>query len=128
MSKFRVEAKKWEHGWELHISDEGGAEIGVTQAHSLNSAVRMVRDYLELDGHNVPDSDPFEWRYAIDGLGRDDIKTVRAKTRAAARAAREAAEASRALARRLKDKGVSGAEIAKILEVSPQRVSQLVNR
>jgi DNA-directed RNA polymerase specialized sigma subunit len=109
-------------------SSTTGAELGMTQAHSLNSAAHMVRDYLQLDGHSVPDSDPFEWHYAIEGLGHDDIRSARAETREAARAPRAAAEECRALARGLKDKGVSGVEIAKILEVSPQRVSQLVNR
>lgn len=42
---YKVVAKAWEHGWELHI--EG---IGVTQSEGVEDAEAMVRDYLELDG------------------------------------------------------------------------------
>ncbi|WP_060633939.1 hypothetical protein [Pseudonocardia sp. EC080610-09] len=45
-----VTTRRWERGWELHIADTAGAEIGVTQSHKLSSAERMVRDYLALDG------------------------------------------------------------------------------
>jgi hypothetical protein len=40
-----VRAKRWEHGWELHIDD-----VGVTQSHELgDDAERMVRDYISLN-------------------------------------------------------------------------------
>jgi predicted transcriptional regulator len=45
---------------------------------------------------------------------------------AADRAQRQAAAQSREAARRLKQAGLSGRDIAKVLEVSPQRVSQLL--
>jgi hypothetical protein len=69
-------ARRWTHGWELHIADAAGEAIGVTQ--------------------------------------------VRALSRAAA--------ASRTAVQELKDAGLSGSEIAAVLEVSPQRVSQLSSR
>ena len=40
---------------------------------------------------------------------------------------REVAALSRAAARDLADSGLSGADIAVVLEISPQRVSQLLN-
>ena len=44
MSKtYVVEAKRWEHGWELHV--EG---VGVTQSKSLGTAARMAREYISL--------------------------------------------------------------------------------
>jgi hypothetical protein len=45
-------------GWELHV--EG---IGVTRARSLTTAPRMVRSYLKVDGHEVPEpgAEAFEW-------------------------------------------------------------------
>lgn len=42
MRKFRVIARRWEHGIELHI--EG---VGVTQSHGVEDAEHMVRDYIE---------------------------------------------------------------------------------
>src|SRR5438067_4186011 len=43
MTTYTVRAKRWAHGWELHIDGEG-----VTQARSLAAAERQVRDYLSL--------------------------------------------------------------------------------
>ncbi|MGD9525632.1 hypothetical protein [Pseudonocardia sp.] len=46
MSTYTVTARRWRNLWELAI--EG---VGVTQARTLGKAEAMVRDYLELDGH-----------------------------------------------------------------------------
>lgn len=56
---YKVTAKAWEHGWELHI--EG---IGVTQSEGVEDAEAMVRDYLRLDGHDAtgPIDITFEFR------------------------------------------------------------------
>ncbi|WP_337832194.1 VOC family protein [Pseudonocardia sp. TMWB2A] len=43
---YLVTTRRWAEGWELHISDAGGAEIGVTQVEDLSDAERMVQDYL----------------------------------------------------------------------------------
>ena len=40
---YAVDAKRWEHGWELHV--EG---LGVTQSRSLHSAARMALEYISL--------------------------------------------------------------------------------
>jgi hypothetical protein len=42
MSTYGVRARRWAHGWELHV--EG---VGVTQSRNLDGAERMVRDYIE---------------------------------------------------------------------------------
>jgi len=55
-----------------------------------------------------------------------EIAAVRAAVDHAERAQREAAARSRALALRLRDAGLTGADIAVVLRVSPQRVSQLM--
>ncbi|MBV9143548.1 MAG: hypothetical protein JO115_21985 [Pseudonocardiales bacterium] len=41
MTTYRVTARRWELGWELHIDG-----IGVTQVATLASAGRMIRDYI----------------------------------------------------------------------------------
>jgi DNA-directed RNA polymerase specialized sigma subunit len=57
----------------------------------------------------------------------EDVDPSPDHPRAAAEAARQAAEQTRTVARQLKDRGLSGRDIAAILKVSPQRVSQLLN-
>ena len=41
MKTYQVRAKRWEHGWELHI--EG---VGVTQSRTLWDAEDMARDLI----------------------------------------------------------------------------------
>ena len=51
MSTYTVHAKRWKHGWELHIDG-----LGVTQSRSLRDAESMARDYIALDTDVRPDS------------------------------------------------------------------------
>ena len=41
MKTYRVRAKRWEHGWELHIEN-----VGVTQSRTLWDAEDMARDLI----------------------------------------------------------------------------------
>lgn len=52
MSTYNVRAKRWKHGWELHIDG-----VGVTQSRNLGGAEQMVRDYIETltDRHTADD-------------------------------------------------------------------------
>src|SRR5262252_6792227 len=43
VTTYRVTARRWKRGWELHIAGEG-----VTQSRSLAEADGMVRDYVAL--------------------------------------------------------------------------------
>jgi uncharacterized protein YjiS (DUF1127 family) len=124
MSKtYVVEAKRWEHGWELHV--EG---VGVTQSKSLGSAARMAREYISLV-ETISDES------TIDVEIRPQIGAALDKEVMAARKAvselfdrqRKVAALSRATAKDLSDSGLSGVDIAVVLDVSPQRVSQLLN-
>jgi DNA-directed RNA polymerase specialized sigma subunit len=118
---YKVTAKRWAHGWELHID-----KVGVTQSRNLAEADRMVRDYLALEY----DTDPSAFNIDITPqVGGDlDARAAHAKdrTRAAIQAQTEAAEEARQVARALKSHGLTGRDIAAVLDVSPQRVSQLV--
>jgi DNA-directed RNA polymerase specialized sigma subunit len=127
VTTYDVTARLWARGWELHISRDG-EEIGVTQSRTLASAERMVRDYLDLDDR--PDANDAAVNITPD-IG-DELNQLaiaaRRAVRDAERAQLEAATQSRTIARRLKDAGLTGTEIAAVLKVSPQRVSQLVSR
>lgn len=120
---YQVTAKRWARGWELHIDG-----IGVTQSHGMRDAEPMVRDYIAL----ALDVDPNSFAVEITpqlGSGLDEeIRDARAATAEAATTLEAAAKRARQTARRLKnEKGLSGRDIAAILGVSPQRVSQLLN-
>jgi hypothetical protein len=122
MTTYTVRAKRWEHGWELHI--EG---VGVTQSRTLDNASKMVRDYIEsLTGHNAS-SDEIEIRADLGGL-EDKAAAVREWTARVQRENAEAAAASRELARELRAAGLSVTDTAAILGVSRGRVSQLVSQ
>lgn len=121
MSDYKVTATRWDDGWELDI--EG---VGVTQCRTLNSAEHMVRDYLALDGHEDAETADIRFSVIIDGL-EDKAAESKRMTAEAAEAQREAASASRAVARELREHGLSVADTAAVLGVSKGRVSQLVS-
>ena len=120
MTTYVVRAKRWEHGWELHIDG-----IGVTQSRTLDTAERMVRDYIEsLTGNNTT-GDQVEIRPDLGGL-ENKAASVREWVERIQRETQESAAASRALARDLRAAGLSVSDTAAILGVSRGRVSQLV--
>lgn len=123
---YTVTARRWTRGWELHIIDATGEEIGVTQVRTLSGAVAMVRDYLEVDDR--PDPDEIHVVPELDAGLRKRVDAARAAVRRAAEEQERAAAASRTAVQELKEAGLSGYEIAAVLEVSPQRVSQLSQR
>ncbi len=121
MTTYNVTARRWKRGWELHI--EG---VGVTQSRSLGEAETMVRDYVEsLTGADVRESVVVIAAEVGGGLD-EEARAAREAVAAADRATREAAARSRKVARDLRDAGLSGRDIAAILKVSAQRVSQLL--
>jgi hypothetical protein len=107
--------------WVLHLDDGG-----VTQARHLGEIEDMVTDYVTL----MRGLDPERVRVMVtgvdpgDGLGAE-ISAVRTAQAEAARAQEVAAVRLRRTARALREKGLTGSEIAQVLGVSKQRVSQL---
>jgi len=127
MARLNVEvvARRWEHGWELHVSDARGPLV-VLPTRRLSAAERTVRDFVvEHDGVS-PRAVRVRITVTFDNELDAEIAAVRAAVDHAERAQREAAARSRALALRLRDAGLTGADIAVVLRVSPQRVSQLM--
>ena len=119
---YRVDAKRWEHGWELHV--EG---VGVTQSKSLHSAARIAREYISLV-ESISDESTIdvEIRPKIDDALGEEVIAARKAVHELAERQREVAALSRATAKDLAESGLSGADIAVVLDVSPQRVSQLL--
>lgn len=119
---YTVHAKRWARGWELHIDG-----IGVTQSRSLGDAESMARDYIVLDRDVPPESFALEIVPEVGGGLDTDIREAREIVTTAAEMQQRAAERSRRVARRLKSQGLTGRDIARVLGVSPQRVSQLLS-
>jgi DNA-directed RNA polymerase specialized sigma subunit len=116
-----VRARRWKHGWELHI--EG---VGVTQSRNLGGAEQMVRDYIETLSDHDTAGDTVIIRPEAGGGLHEAARAAREAMAEAEQALRTAAARSRKIAQRLKQQGLSGRDIAAILNVSPQRVSQLL--
>lgn len=123
MTTYQVTARRWELGWELHIDG-----IGVTQAATLASAGRMVGDYVAALTGADPGEIAVDYRIELDDQLSAEIEAAREASREAERLQREAAARWRAVARQLsKDRRMTGSDVAAVLDVSPQRVSQLLN-
>lgn len=121
MTAYNVVARHWKRGWELHI--EG---VGVTQSRSLTDAETMVRDYIEsLTGADAG-ADTILITPEVGGGLDEEVLAAREAVASADRATRDAAARSRKAASDLKQAGLSGRDIAAILKVSAQRVSQLL--
>lgn len=119
---YTVRAVRWERGWELHIDG-----VGVTQSHRLTQAERMVRDYLRLDGYRDSATAEIVIIPEVAGMARR-VGRLRTEAAALAQAQERIATESRAIARELRARGLTGADTAAVLGVSPQRVSQLLKR
>jgi hypothetical protein len=121
MTRYDVPARHWKHGWELHIDG-----VGVTQSRNLADAQTVVRDYVEsLTGADASDAVVVIRTEVGDGLD-EEARAAREAVAAADKATRDAAARSRKVARDLRQAGLSGRDIAAVLQVSAQRVSQLL--
>lgn len=120
---YTVRAKRWAHGWELHVND---GEVGVTQSRTLAGAERMVRDYIE----SLYEIDVTEATVTIvpelGGLG-ERVREAKERSRAAKEAQRAAVLEAREVARALRADGLSVTDTATVMGVSRGRVSQLVS-
>ena len=114
---YDVRAKRWE----LHID-----EVGVTQSRSLWDAEMMARDLISRRLGLAADSFEVVITPEIGGGLDERTREAREAVASADRAQRKAAAQSREAARQLQRAGLSGRDIAKVLDVSPQRVSQLL--
>jgi hypothetical protein len=88
----------------------------------------LARDYIAFDTRALPDSFAVEIVTEI-GHGLDEeTRAARKAVADASHAQRVAAAQAREAARELRAAGLSGRDIAKVLDVSPQRVPQLLTR
>ena len=118
---YHVTAKHWAHGWELHI-----ANVGVTQSRSLATAEATVREYLDIDDYADAKTAEVVITPELDGRLAAEAEASREATRRAEQARDGAARKARQVVRDLKAAGLSSSDVAVVLGVSTQRVSQLM--
>lgn len=125
MREFKIEIARDGRWWMVHIPEIDG----LTQARRLHEAETMAREYIALD-QNIPYDEIKVVTTSIHVTGSDrelldeatHIKALKAEARQAeARANAAAAELCRTLVR----SGVPVRDIASLLDISPQRVSQI---
>lgn len=121
MKSYNVRAKRWARGWELHI--EG---VGVTQSHSLADAEDMATSYITMRTDEAPGTFTIAVIPEIgDGVDQAALEARKAQ-RKAEEALQSAARQLRSVTAELKGHGLTGRDIARVLDVTPQRVSQLL--
>ena len=120
MTEYRVRARRWDGGWELHIAGEG-----VTQARTLGQARQQVLDYLATVHDDLDLTDArVHIEYDLGGL-EDEVVDVRTETARAAASQRDAARHRRQVTTTLRNLGLSVSDVAALLGVSRGRISQL---
>lgn len=119
MNEITVKATRWTGGWELEIDKDHH-----TQSRTLETAIQQVRDYLDTD---QPDIDHSTWiiHIAPQLPEMDQVAAARQATHDAAEAQLRAADQLRAMARKLREAGLSTTDAATILGVTRGRISQL---
>lgn len=123
---YTVHAKRWENGWELHITGPNDYE-GVSQSHGRRSAASMARDYIALDLEIAPDSFDVKVIPEVGNFLSDLVKDAKTALRVAQEKTEEAAERSRNAAVAMRREGMTQQDIAAVLNVTQQRVSQLLS-
>ncbi len=119
---FTVRAKRWKRGWELTIDG-----VGVTQAKRLTEAEKMAKSYISMVRDLEEDAIAVSIIPVIDDELDQLILDLRAQQERAAREQEAASRSARELVSLLrKEEDLSQAEIAVVLDISPQRVNQLL--
>ncbi|MQA64202.1 MAG: hypothetical protein GEU86_22725 [Actinophytocola sp.] len=120
MKTYQAKAVREDGWWVVHVDG-----IGVTQGRSVAEARRMAPDLvaavLDVDVESVEVDVEFD----LPCGATEKVREARDATRRAAEVQQEAAEQQRRVVKQLKASGLSGTDVAAILGVSTQRVSQL---
>ncbi len=120
MNTYTATAHREGGWWTVEIND-----VGATQGRSVSEAQHMARalvvDLLEVPVEDVDVAIEFE----LPGEVRDEVDSAREASARAAAEQETAARRTRRAVRSLRRRGLSGNDVAHILGISPQRVSQL---
>lgn len=122
VTTYEVRAERDDRGWILTVPSVPGA---VSQVRRLADAPEWITESIAFITGDDEASIDVQVTPFIGGIEREATQ-AREATRAALHAQEAAARLARKAARDLKGAGLSGADTAVVLGVSPQRVSQLI--
>jgi hypothetical protein len=126
MTTYKVEVTRDERWWMIHVPDIDG----LTQARRIGEIEEMARSLIAIST-DAPLSDVAVEIHSITVPGLGDIggkaEYVRSLRERAAEAEAQSVRESSYYAQSLTKAGVPVRDIAELLGVSPQRVSQLAN-
>lgn len=122
--KYTVTAERGRSGvWVLQCVEVPGA---ISEARSLSSAPDLMREAIAF----VADVDESDVEIVLDPVLPERVAAEAAEARRAvaelAEVQRRTAELSRAAVRDMVNAGLSGRDVSVVLDISPQRVSQLL--
>ncbi|MGG7104616.1 MULTISPECIES: type II toxin-antitoxin system HicB family antitoxin [Rhodococcus] len=125
--KITAKARRSEGWWAVEIPEVEGA---FTQAKRLDQVSARAADAVAVLEGISPDRVEVEAvDYDLDDHAMTrDIGEAKKLSRDAQRAAENASTAMRVVVRKLRERGLSVRDVGTILQISPQRVSQLENR
>jgi predicted RNase H-like HicB family nuclease len=122
---YTVTARRDGRWWFVRVPQVPGA---MTQARRLDQVEGMAREVVSLLLEVEPDAFDLDVQVAIPEELRTELAHARDLQRQAERAQAEAATLVREVARKLRDQGLTMADVGAVLGVSFQRASQLLER
>ncbi len=123
--RYTVTAERGTSGvWVLQCVEHPGA---ISEARSLASAPGLMREAIAFVAGVDPDEVEVEVTPVLPQDVAEEVARARDAVAGLAEQQRRAAELSRAAAKDLIARGLTGRDVSVVLKVSPQRVSQLIN-
>ena len=122
---YTVTAQRDGRWWFVRVPEVRGA---ITQARRLDQVEAMAREVVSLLLEVAPNSFDLDVQAAIPDEVRAELARARDLQRQAERAQAEAATLVRDVARKLREQGLTVADVGAVLGVSFQRASQLLDR
>lgn len=109
--------------WVFQCREYPGA---ISQSRRLSDAAQLMAEAIGFVAEVDPATVQIDLIPVLPGALGEEVRQARAAVADFEQRQRAIAEVSRHVARRLREAGLSGADTAAVLGVSPQRVSQLV--
>lgn len=123
MSHYTVTAERGASAWVFQCREHPGA---ISEGRRLADAVDLMPEAIGFVADLDPESVKIDIEPILPPTLTDEVQHAREAVASLDAHQREAARLSRQAARDLVDSGITGADAALILQISPQRVSQLV--
>jgi predicted XRE-type DNA-binding protein len=124
--KYVARARRCDGWWALEVDVPGTGRTLATQVRRLDQAPAMVADLLATFFDRGREEFAIQVVPLLDDEIRSEIEDARNKRARIEETIREAGEASRKAARHLQSQGLTARDIAVLLGVTHQRVSQLL--